>query len=494
MSMHTYIGARYVPRFLGTYDPTQSYETLDVVDNGTGTSYIARIPTPAGTPLTNTDHWFLYGAAGGAIINLQNQIDALNARTVKHYDTVAAMDADSANLLDGDTVETAGYYSIGDGGAALYYIGTTTYGVHSETLSSGLYASIINNDVNLKQLGASTSNTDSANAAIIKAWIDNPIPGMLTIPFDIKYGYDNHDSTTFPNFSDCTTRKYIEDYSIDQSYPLTPYTERAMQERHWSFTPDPDDGIHDGNIFGIYSNWHPNIFLATMNPGGAIPNRASIFFGQDNDAKWRLGMGKTDTDRKFIVAKIGDDNTITTRFEIDHATGYVGIGDTGALPYKVTMPNPTFVDDGTTLLHFMSSYPANTADFWMRLVRVTNALRLIVGSSTALEYNYSDQSKTLYNVGTAGGHKLDIDYTDNTVQTFRFGGGYNLLVNEKGNARWLFRIEKAGAFQYGVGAAHTTAGRPTDVAIGTMTFDTTLGKPIWFKGGSTWVDATGASV
>lgn len=77
MGMHTYIGARYVPKFLGTHDPTQVYEALDVVDNGYGTSYIAKIPTPAGTPLTDTDHWFIYGAASGAIINLQNQIDAL---------------------------------------------------------------------------------------------------------------------------------------------------------------------------------------------------------------------------------------------------------------------------------------------------------------------------------------------------------------------------------------------------------------------------------
>lgn len=70
-----YIGARYVPRFVGTYDPTQSYEALDVVDNGSGTSYIAKIPTPANTPLTDTDHWFLYGSTSGAIINLQQQID-----------------------------------------------------------------------------------------------------------------------------------------------------------------------------------------------------------------------------------------------------------------------------------------------------------------------------------------------------------------------------------------------------------------------------------
>lgn len=70
-----YVGARYVPKFMGTHDVTQQYEALCVVDNGMGTSYISKIPTPAGTPLTNTTYWAVYGAASGAIINLQNQID-----------------------------------------------------------------------------------------------------------------------------------------------------------------------------------------------------------------------------------------------------------------------------------------------------------------------------------------------------------------------------------------------------------------------------------
>lgn len=74
MSVHSYIGARYVPRFMGTYDPTQIYEALDVVDNGSGTSYIARDTVPAGTPLTDTTHWFVYGASSGAIIALQNDM------------------------------------------------------------------------------------------------------------------------------------------------------------------------------------------------------------------------------------------------------------------------------------------------------------------------------------------------------------------------------------------------------------------------------------
>lgn len=74
MAIRQYIGARYVPRFMGTYDATQIYEALDVVDNGSGTSYIARKTTPAGTPLTDTDYWFVYGASSGAILQLQQDV------------------------------------------------------------------------------------------------------------------------------------------------------------------------------------------------------------------------------------------------------------------------------------------------------------------------------------------------------------------------------------------------------------------------------------
>lgn len=73
-----YVGSRYVPKFMGTYDPTQAYEVLCVVDNGLGTSYISKIPTPAGTPLTDNNYWALYGTSNGAIYNLQNQIDMIN--------------------------------------------------------------------------------------------------------------------------------------------------------------------------------------------------------------------------------------------------------------------------------------------------------------------------------------------------------------------------------------------------------------------------------
>lgn len=80
--MGQYIGARYVPRFMGVFDPTQAYENLDVVDNGLGTSYISKAMTPPGTSLTDTTYWALYGTSSGAIINLQNQINDMQDGTV----------------------------------------------------------------------------------------------------------------------------------------------------------------------------------------------------------------------------------------------------------------------------------------------------------------------------------------------------------------------------------------------------------------------------
>jgi hypothetical protein len=59
--------------------------------------------------------------------------------------------------------------------------------------------------------------------------------------------------------------------------------------------------------------------------------------------------------------------------------------------------------------------------------------------------------------------------------------GNNVWVDAQGNAK-------------GTSYCGTTANRPSDPLQGTMYFDTTLGKPIWYKGSSVWVDATGATV
>lgn len=66
-------------------------------------------------------------------------------------------------------------------------------------------------------------------------------------------------------------------------------------------------------------------------------------------------------------------------------------------------------------------------------------------------------------------------------------------VNVSGNTNITFTDK---VFRGNVGAVKcTTTGRPTtNLLIGMQYYDTTLNKPIWYKGSSVWVDATGTTV
>lgn len=98
MAIRQYIGARYVPRFLGTYSATTIYEALDVVDDGLGTSYIARKTTPAGTPLTDTNYWFVYGASSGAILDLQSRMGIAEGEIDDLQDDVSDLQTETTKL------------------------------------------------------------------------------------------------------------------------------------------------------------------------------------------------------------------------------------------------------------------------------------------------------------------------------------------------------------------------------------------------------------
>lgn len=141
-----YVGSRYVPKFMGAYDNTQVYEALCVVDNGMGTSYISKKPTPAGTPLTDTGYWAVYGASSGAIIQLQKEINA-----IKIIDNVADLVA-NADLEENDIVYVAGYYNAGDGGDGTFKISSAADGFY-HALNNGLYANNIDREYKLPRYG-----------------------------------------------------------------------------------------------------------------------------------------------------------------------------------------------------------------------------------------------------------------------------------------------------------------------------------------------------
>ena len=162
--MRTYVGARYTPDFKGTYDPTQDYESLVVVDNGMGTSYITSKPTPAGTPLTDRNYWQLYGATSGAIINLQNQIDSIN-------DTLSDIEGLNDIIENAIDLQNKKICIVGDSISA------------SDDSWVGAFKTLCGDYVtvdNYSQSGKQWNNSDGASDPCVADVIDD-----LTTPYDI---------------------------------------------------------------------------------------------------------------------------------------------------------------------------------------------------------------------------------------------------------------------------------------------------------------------
>ena len=123
-------------------------------------------------------------AESGELTEIIAQYLTLNG--ILSYNTVSDL-VEATNIVDGSTAKTLGHTSVGDGGGALYKIREITNSdvVDNMTIlaldDENLVAELINNNVNVKQLGA-TVNTD------ITDYIEKSIE---------KYGYANIPSGTY---------------------------------------------------------------------------------------------------------------------------------------------------------------------------------------------------------------------------------------------------------------------------------------------------------
>lgn len=83
--MRQYIGARYVPKFEGTWSGSRTYEALSVVDYN-GDSYTSKKPVPVGIAPTNGTYWALTGAYNSQMSQLQTELsevkDTLTANRI----------------------------------------------------------------------------------------------------------------------------------------------------------------------------------------------------------------------------------------------------------------------------------------------------------------------------------------------------------------------------------------------------------------------------
>ena len=98
MAIRQYIGARYVPKYDGTFDSAKSYEPLTIVDDANGNSYTSKIPVPSGSSLDDRTYWAPSGSFSGAVQQLQSRMDVAENDITNLKSDVTSLERDITNL------------------------------------------------------------------------------------------------------------------------------------------------------------------------------------------------------------------------------------------------------------------------------------------------------------------------------------------------------------------------------------------------------------
>lgn len=261
MAVRQYIGARYVPRFLGTYDPTQIYEALDVVDNGSGTSYIARKTVPAGTPLTSTEHWFVYGASSGAIIALQNDmITAQNDIISLQGDvTTAQNDIDAledADFIDKNILIISDSYGLNVNGSGKNMAEIANdflpdYNISIEATSSGSFGGGVLLETGLNNYTGDKTKIGhiiivaGANDVASSVSFNDIITGMQNFNSNARTNYPNADISLIA-CGTCYVASSV--YSADQRLEMIEAYIAGANSLGWAFAENSQYLLHDTRL------------------------------------------------------------------------------------------------------------------------------------------------------------------------------------------------------------------------------------------------------
>ena len=182
------------------WDKSSYYEEYTVVLAPDGNSYLSLENVPAGIEYNNEKYWRIIGNYNLALY------------TAKTVDDMKKM-----NYLTSNTyVETQGYYEVGDGGHAIYFITDDLPDSYYEVLENGKYAVLLqNSDTNVKQFGAHGNGIDDDFNYIMNALkgtkngiINFPkgvyiVSHMLQIPSNITL--DGHNVATIKASNDFTS-------------------------------------------------------------------------------------------------------------------------------------------------------------------------------------------------------------------------------------------------------------------------------------------------
>lgn len=108
MTVREYIGARYVPLFMGEWDNTSTYEPLSIVQYQ-GNSYTSRQYVPTGIEITNTAYWAETGNYNAQVeqyrtevLEYSGQIQGISDNVAEHSRQIQGISDDVAELKDSE--------------------------------------------------------------------------------------------------------------------------------------------------------------------------------------------------------------------------------------------------------------------------------------------------------------------------------------------------------------------------------------------------------
>src|SRR5699024_845119 len=82
---NVYVGHRYVPKVMGEWDKTESYEGLSIVTNE-GTSYTSKKRVPKGIDILNEEYWVVTGNYNAQIEEYRKDVRELEKEVGKKSD------------------------------------------------------------------------------------------------------------------------------------------------------------------------------------------------------------------------------------------------------------------------------------------------------------------------------------------------------------------------------------------------------------------------
>lgn len=102
MTVREYIGARYVPLFIGEWSSANAYEPLSIVIHE-GNSYTSRQAVPIGIEITNETYWVLTGNYNAQIEAYRNEVQTFDNRITENTNNIS--DEKEARILADNSLE-----------------------------------------------------------------------------------------------------------------------------------------------------------------------------------------------------------------------------------------------------------------------------------------------------------------------------------------------------------------------------------------------------